>query len=61
MKSAAFPYLPMHAGRSRVIAMHPVNAQIVFAGRCGTLGINERERIKKAAVLRPKLDERYSG
>ena len=57
MKPAALADLPMHSGRRRVITLHPVDAEIVFAVD-GTFGINKRQRNEMPAVLMPELQQR---
>ncbi len=53
VKAAALVYLPVHAGRLRVEALHAVHAEVVLARR-GVLGVDERQREERPAVLLPR-------
>jgi hypothetical protein len=47
-------HLPVHAGGLTVVHLHPVHAQVAFAG-VGVAGVNAGERDEAAAVLGPAL------
>src|SRR5438067_10032888 len=52
VEAAAFVNLKVHPSCTRVVKLHTINAQIVFA-RAWVLRINERKREERTAILLP--------
>ena len=57
VEAAALADLPVQAGAAAIVHVEPVHAEVV-PGAIRRLGVDERQRHERAAVLRPARDDR---